>query len=1142
MDSESPQKSILARLEGRGSNAPRVHLREPDGESRDPGEVLRRAGHYEILGEIASGGVGAVLRARDMDLGRDVALKVLHDKHLKNPELVQRLIEEAQIGGQLQHPAIVPVYDIGLDDRNVPFLAMKLVKGETLAALLQARTDVDSQQRRFLSHFHHACQAMAYAHSRGVVHRDLKPSNLMVGSYGEVMILDWGFCKVLARGGIADERRATLYREDITRIETVRSADSRAQSVEGSIMGTPAYMPPEQALGHIDDLDKRSDVFSLGAILCEILTGTPPYGRDPGEVMLRSAQGDVQEAFKRLDATGADAGLVEACKACLSPLRKDRPKDAGVLADAVGGHLAAMEGRARRMEVAALRERKRAAKAKADAAALHAAAAAARTEAAEERESAKRAREEARRERDAAAQARRARKQALAIAATLLAVVLIGGGGYIVNRNMDQTRRREARLIAEAGLDKVQQFRSEGKLREAMVAARQVTELGREGGVDTATIARAEELLSAMNESQRTRQDAEAKQKREREFLAALEPCRARRSTIFDPSRTDAMYAAAFRKHGIDLKKSERQAARIVQACLDPAPVLAALDDWAWLRRVRLRQTQEDWGAPLRIAEMADGDSWRKELRQAVLSLQSRRVLALAEEGPANLPAEGARLLGISLWLLGHADEAVDFLGKAQLQHGNDPWLLGLVAYGVASDPLAGEAAIRYSTALVTLRPKMAELRVESAYVASRSGAVDRALQDCGHALTLDSGLPEAHALHAHLLEMSGDQDAALKAWQRAVQLNPKSAATLARYGMALLHSGDEDGALRECRKAGSLGPDDAGVQLALAKAALAANSLSAARAACKAVLRERKGDAEAHRTLGLVFLRAKHMDEARKELEEAARFAPEDPFVRNTLGLLYLRQKNLAGAHAAFTKAAGNQGPPRAAALANLAQLWLARDNVKAAINACRQCVDTEGADRESPWSNGFTSSGKSPLDQILDVLREVTHRNPNFAYAHHRLAVALEKRGLYVDAIRACGEAIRLDPEYAHCMETLAWIYTNCPQANLRNPAKAVEIAQRLGTIKSYPAADASQILGIAKYRMRDYRGATAELGRSVQLRGGGDAWDWYFLAMANWQTGNQKFARRWLAKASAWSQENDPKDPRLHQFREEAEAMVK
>ncbi len=201
--------SVLTVLSERIGDAPRVSLREAASTAAgapviDPATAERASlpegrGNYQILGEIARGGMGVVLRGHDTDLGRDVAMKVLNKDLADRPEVVQRFVEEAQIGGQLQHPGIVPVYELGLMADDRPYFTMKLIKGRTLAATLVRRDSVEDDRAQFLSIFESVCQTMAYAHSKGVIHRDLKPANIMVGAFGDVQVVDGGLAKVMAR-------------------------------------------------------------------------------------------------------------------------------------------------------------------------------------------------------------------------------------------------------------------------------------------------------------------------------------------------------------------------------------------------------------------------------------------------------------------------------------------------------------------------------------------------------------------------------------------------------------------------------------------------------------------------------------------------------------------------------------------------------------------------------------------------------------------------------------------------------------------------------------------------------------------------------------------------------------------------------
>src|SRR5262249_25821520 len=150
---------------------------------------------YQVFGEVARGGTGVVLKGRDPELGRELALKVLRSELAGRPAAIQRFVEEAQVGGQLQHPGVVPVYDLGRLADGRPYFAMKFVKGSTLAELLAGRPGPAAGRGGLLQVFLKVCEAVAYAHSKGVIHRDLKPANVMVGNYGEVLVMDWGLAK-----------------------------------------------------------------------------------------------------------------------------------------------------------------------------------------------------------------------------------------------------------------------------------------------------------------------------------------------------------------------------------------------------------------------------------------------------------------------------------------------------------------------------------------------------------------------------------------------------------------------------------------------------------------------------------------------------------------------------------------------------------------------------------------------------------------------------------------------------------------------------------------------------------------------------------------------------------------------------------
>jgi tRNA A-37 threonylcarbamoyl transferase component Bud32 len=305
---------------------------------------------YVLLGELGRGGMGVVHRAHDTRLQRAVAVKLLREDYPADSAAAERFRAEAQITGQLQHPGVPAVHELGSTADGRPFLAMKLIKGRTLQELLAGRAEPGLERGRFVAIFEQVCQAVGYAHAHRVIHRDLKPGNVMVGAFGEVQVMDWGLAKVLTGESAPAADAGDLPRTVIAR--TAVDAPGGAATRTGTVMGTPAYMAPEQASGEVRKLDARSDVFGLGAILCQILTGQPPYGTgSANEVHLQAMRGDPRDALARLDTCAAEPDLVALCKRCLAFRPEDRPADGEAVAQEVARIRQAAEERARQAEL-----------------------------------------------------------------------------------------------------------------------------------------------------------------------------------------------------------------------------------------------------------------------------------------------------------------------------------------------------------------------------------------------------------------------------------------------------------------------------------------------------------------------------------------------------------------------------------------------------------------------------------------------------------------------------------------------------------------------------------------------------------------------------------------------------------------------
>jgi PAS domain S-box-containing protein len=297
--------------------------------------VPARADRYRRLCLHATGGIGRVWLAHDSDLGRDVALKELRPERAEQAALAARFLQEAQITGQLEHPGIIPVYELvrAMDGRQ-SFYTMRFVNGRTLSEAVRTFHENRSAGRAdplelpaLLNAFVTVCNTVAYAHSRGVIHRDLKGQNVILGDFGEVIVLDWGLAKRVGRP------------EGETPVHSLIQGDADADSgytVQGQALGTPAYMAPEQAAGRLEQIDRRTDVYGLGAILYEILTGEPPFTGPSTDEVLRKVREEDPAPPRQFWPEGPPA-LEAICLRALAKQPADRPAAAADLALEVQG-------------------------------------------------------------------------------------------------------------------------------------------------------------------------------------------------------------------------------------------------------------------------------------------------------------------------------------------------------------------------------------------------------------------------------------------------------------------------------------------------------------------------------------------------------------------------------------------------------------------------------------------------------------------------------------------------------------------------------------------------------------------------------------------------------------------------------------
>jgi serine/threonine protein kinase/Tfp pilus assembly protein PilF len=856
-----------------GPVSERTHPSGPPPEAGPAVPPIPTAARYDLQAEIARGGMGEVYAARDTVLGRGVAVKTLQARFAGHPRLAHRFLEEAKITGQLQHPGVPPVHDLGTLADGRPFLAMKLVKGHTLADLLKDRPSPAADLPRFVCVFEQVCQTVGFAHGRGVIHRDLKPANVMVGAHGEVQVMDWGVAKVLGDDRPEPPGEPEPDAPPMSIIDTGRTPADATEA--GSVVGTPAFMPPEQARGELARVDARADVFALGGILCQILTGLPAYAGGRAVVRAQSELGIVDDAFARLDGCGARPELIALAKACLAKEPADRPATGQAVADAVGAFRAGVEGRLRAAET----ER---------------AAAEART-----------------------VEQRKRRRVQLALLAAV-GLLLLGGGAaawwqdrQAAERRTEQADRerdeqqRHARNAQAVGalLDRCDEDLRADRVAAAALALEQA-EARADGGSDDVRLARCRtdlELLRALDRLDDLRWTPTSGTRLGKEKVAQEWP-------------------VVFRGYGLVPGQGPPAAAA---ARLAASPVrdraLAALDRWLVTDRS---------AALAAVLHAADPDPFRDAVREAVRAADDGRVTELAAAPEAlEQPPRFAVVLGEwkavpvprreavlqtalrrrpdslhLLMALGDLYRLNDRAGVAQrvrwyqaalaVRPANAPaWNnLGL-ALRERNDPAGAAAA--YAEA-IRLAPDNAVAYANLANVRRATGDRAEAVRLYREAIRLDPAFPAPHNGLGQVFADRKDWDGAIENYRRALDIDPKNVAAWNNIGQALQGQGKPAEAVEAFARAVAIleAADPADPELAvlvtnLGNAHLDLKDRPRAEAAYRRAVGLDPEYAGAWNNLGNALRAQGRLDEAEAAYREAARWNPKEANALNGLGLV---------------------------------------------------------------------------------------------------------------------------------------------------------------------------------------------------------------------------------------------------------------
>ncbi len=1009
------------------------------------------AGRYQIEGEIARGGMGVVWRAHDPELNRTLAVKVLRADYRGHPELRRRFLEEAQITGQLQHPGIPPVHEVGVLPDGRPFLAMKLIQGRTLADLLRERASPADDLPWFLGIFEQVCQAVAYAHAQGVIHRDLKPSNIMVGAFGEVQVMDWGLAKVLAPHPPAPSPLVGEGQPDL--LHPLPSWGRGAGGVGGNtqagdVLGTPAYMAPEQARGEIDRLDARCDVFGLGGVLCAVLTGQPPFRGHSAEARRLAAHGDVGEPLARLDGCGADAALVRLAQACLAADREARPPDAGEVARAVATYLVGVQQR--------LREAER-----------HRAVAEARV-----------------------IEERKRRRLAVALAAVVL-LLLAGAGGaaWLVQaqRAAALARQREVGQKALLTLERARGLLAKGwpahdldTLRDAKAEADRARDIADSGeaapAVRQQAAAAQEEARDRLRRAvkSRTLRDALLDIAAPREDPPSARDDRGRLLALAQPS-VDEQYAAAFRAWGLELGR-ERQAVARLRDEPEPAlqEILAGLDEWMTFRRLALKRPRADWAPLRRLADELDRNGVRRELRALLAGerppRRERVVTGLTygllpwiglyelERGPhwrhlleLRGRVDPARAPALSVLLLARAClERGDTAGAEEVLRGavnvrRDEVIL-LDALGRLLErrkpPRPGQAVECYR-AVCARRPLLGIALGRALVGAGRAREGERVLRDLiarqpanqtahfflglslheqgklaeaevvyREATRLDPGDSRAHTNLGSMLGLQGKLTEAVACFRKAIRLRPGEALAHANLGNALRMLGKPAEAVPPCREAVRLAPDDADMYTNLGMALQSQGKPAAAEAAFRDALRRKTDDPKIHTNLASVLGEQGRLGDAVAMLRATLRRWPTYANAHYNLGVALDAQGRRAEAEAAYREAIRHQ-PDFAKPYSNLGNALALQGKLDEAVAAYGEAIRLDPEDPKAPYNLGIVLIQQNRFREAEAAYGEAIRLKPDFAEAHLNRGLALERQGKRAEAEAAYREAARLRPD---------------------------------------------------------------------------------------------------------------------------------
>jgi tetratricopeptide (TPR) repeat protein/predicted Ser/Thr protein kinase len=790
-------------------------------------------GPFRLWRSLGAGGMGTVYEAQQDNPRRSVALKVIRADRA-TPELVQRFRREAHILARLQHPGIAQVYEAGVDADGRPYFAMEFIRGVPLDEYARGH-GLDARAR--LELLARVCDAVEHAHSRGVIHRDLKPGNILVDDSGQSKVLDFGVARVTD----ADVRTATC------------------QTEVGELIGTLAYMSPEQMAADPTALDRRADVYSLGVILFQLLSGRLPYALEhlPLSEVVRVIREQTPVRLSALDARlRGDMETIVAKALEKEPAR--RYSTAAELADDIRRHLRSEPIKAR--PPSALYQLSKFAR----------------------------------------------RHKALVLTTAAFLALLLGAGAVTA---------WQAIQLARAERDQaVQQARRSEDVHDALTRAAQLREQARSADGDTSKwtearvqARRAEALAQTGLPAPELQEQVAAllgeldQEEKDHKMLVDLDGIRIRQAELkgeqFDMRAAVLRYAAAFRRYGIDMEAlSVAEAARRVRASQVGEALLTALDHWAYWTRAN---DQPDTTKLLAVADAADDNSWRRALREAGLRVNRERLKELAVDPRAlKEPPPVQAMLGQFLQGIGLPEDAIVFLRRAQQRHPDDFWLNHDLGYALMEKmhPPRPAEALSYFRAALALRPRSAGVHYNIGNALLAQGDAAGAAVCFRRAIELEPNYAAAHSNLGGALNGLNDPAGAAAACRRAIELDPKMAAAHYGLGMALRSQGNLAGAVGGFRRAVELDPNNFLAHVNLGEALQAQGDLAGGAAHFRRAVELDPKDETAHYNLGVALQQLGDPSGAAACYRRVLDFAPNHAEAHCNLGNALVFQGDFRG------------------------------------------------------------------------------------------------------------------------------------------------------------------------------------------------------------------------------------------------------